>query len=241
MKNIIQIKSILRNAITIPKENVAFFFKTGAGQYAEHDQFIGVNVPTLRKIAKNFTELTTHELQFLIESKINEERLLALLILIFQYKQAGSYKKEEIYAFYLRNLEHINNWNLVDASAHLIVGAHLINSDKDILVTLAKSKVIWERRISIIATWYFIRNDDLEWTFKIARMLLNDDHDLIHKAVGWMLREAGKRDENQLIAFLNQYAVKMPRTMVRYSIEKLEETQRKIYSVKFNNASNRNR
>ena len=146
-----------------------------------------------------------------------------------QYQKAAIEAKKELYQFYLKNLKQVNNWNLVDSSAHLIIGAHLFNQDKAILLTLAKSEILWYRRIAIIATWYFIKNNDLKWTFKISTMLLNDQHDLIHKAVGWMLREAGKKDQNQLIKFLNQHASQMPRTMLRYSIEKFPDDQRKSY------------
>lgn len=233
MNTLIQIKSHLKQASKKPlKDAKTIFFKTGPGEYAEHDQFIGVNVPDLRKIAKQFATLKREEIQVLIQSKINEERLLALFILVDQYQKAETSIKLTLYQFYLDNLQHVNNWNLVDASAHLILGAHLLDKDKQILFALAKSESIWERRIAIVSTWYFIRKQNLKWTFEIAALLLEDKHDLIHKAVGWMLREAGKKDENQLIVFLDQYAKKMPRTMLRYAIEKFPETQRKNYLVK---------
>ncbi len=216
----------------ILKEKRFSFFKKGIGDYAEHDQFIDVNVPTLRTIAKAFQDLPLSEIQTLIDSPINEERLLALFILIHQYQKATSNIKDELCKFYLQNLKQVNNWNLVDSSAHLIIGAHLFKKDKDILLTLATSDIMWERRIAIVATWYFIRHDDLAWTFKIAEILLTANHDLIHKAVGWMLREAGKRDVGQLITFLDHYAGCMPRTMLRYAIEKFPEQQRKSYLMK---------
>ncbi len=155
--------------------------------------------------------------------------MLALIILTSQYEVATSEIKEQLYQFYLHNLNQVNNWNLVDSSAASIMGAHLSKTDKTIILTLAKSEIIWHRRIAIIATWHFIRSNNLEWTFKIAKILLNDQHDLIHKAVGWMLREAGKKDQDQLIKFLNQYTTQMPRTMLRYAIEKFPEDQRKNY------------
>jgi len=232
MNNLAHIKSLLKQSVQKSSGAQAVFFKTGPGHYAEHDQFIGVTVPALRKIAKDFSMLTRAEIQNLLESKINEERSLALFILVSQYQKAKNPIKDELYQFYLDNLKHVNNWNLVDASAHLIVGAHLINGDKEILIRLAKSEILWERRISIVSTWYFIRNDSLEWTFKIAELLLGDTHDLIHKAVGWMLREAGKRNEKQLIAFLEQHAQIMPRTMLRYAIEKFPEQRRKNYLIR---------
>ena len=230
MTNLIQITSMLELAARSPS-TTSRFFKTGAGDYSEHDQFIGVSNPVLRSIAKEFNTLSIPEIQTLIESPINEKRMLALFILVDQY-QKGPMDKETCYQFYLKNLAHINNWNLVDASAHWIVGAHLMHGDKKPLLTLAKSDIIWERRVAIVATWYFIRHDSLDWTIKLAELLRHDWHDLIHKAVGWMLREAGKRDHQVLIEFLERYSHTMPRTMLRYSIEKLSAEQRKIYMQK---------
>lgn len=229
MNDIIIIKNELLQSVSVTRENNAYFFKTGPGDYAEHDKFIGVTVPKIRKIAKTYQYLSLQDIQTLLESPYNEERLAALFILIHQYKKAGNHFKEEIYQFYISHIKHINNWNLVDASAHLIIGTHLFKGNREMLFTLAKSKILWERRIAIISTWYFIRNDELACTFELAKLLLSDPHDLMHKAVGWMLREAGKKDQNQLIAFLNQYASQMPRTMLRYSIEKFPEVQRKMY------------
>lgn len=229
MTNISSIKKLLQQSITIPQERHSAFFKTGAGDYAEHDQFIGVNVPTLRKIAQEFHDLSLMELQLLINSSINEERLLALIILVGQYKKADEQKKDELFQFYLSNLKQVNNWNLVDLSAHVIIGAHLCKRDRVLLFELAQSESMWERRIAIVSTLYFIRQNDLECTFTIAEMLLNDRHDLIHKATGWMLREAGKKDQKKLMAFLDVHACAMPRTMLRYSIEKFSQNQRMLY------------
>lgn len=226
--NIEKITKILQSSIDSSPTKVAIFFKTGPGSYAEHDKFIGIKVPTLRKIAKNFLHLTLTDLAILIKSPINEERLLTLIILTNKYKASTLEEKEKIYQFYINNFHYINNWNLVDASAHLIMGAHLFGNDCSILKKMAVSQNMWERRIAIVATWYFIRKCDLEWTFKIAQLLLNDSHDLIHKAVGWMLREAGKKNESQLISFLDKYANKMPKTMLRYAIERLSEEQKMI-------------
>ncbi len=226
-----KIRSLLQNKAS-GTQNSKIFFKTGSGQYAEHDQFIGVSVPKLRIIAKEFYDLPLADITTLITSPFNEERLLALFILVDQYAKASEEKKEEIYQFYLNHLSYVNNWNLVDASAHLIVGAHLWKKDKNLLIRLAQSPNLWERRIAIVATWYFIRHNNLEWTFKIATMLLDDTHDLIHKAVGWMLREAGKRNETELLGFLDAHATKIPRTMLRYAIEKLPENVRKSYLLK---------
>jgi 3-methyladenine DNA glycosylase AlkD len=229
MTNVIAIKILLQQSVTIPKERHSAFFKTGAGHYAEHDQFIGVKVPTLRVIARNYKDLPLPEIQVLLDSPINEERLLALFIVVAQYQKANDNLKNELYQFYLSNLKQVNNWNLVDASAHLIMGAHLLKRDRAILFLLAQSESMWERRIAMVSTWYFIRHNDLEDTFKLAEILLQDTHDLIHKAVGWMLREAGKKDQSTLMEFLEKHAHEMPRTMLRYSIEKFPEEQRKLY------------
>lgn len=227
MSDIIQsLRKVLENSIDSTPERVSIYFKKGRGDYAEYDRFIGITVPTLRKIAKSFLSLTLQDLGLLIQSPINEERLLALIILTDQYKAGKPDHKEAIYQFYRSYMRYINNWNLVDASAHLIIGAHLFEQDRDALEELALSKNLWERRIAIVATWYFIRQSDLEWTFKIAKVLLNDSHDLIHKSVGWMLRETGKKDEARLIAFLFEHAHQMPRTMLRYAMERLSKEQK---------------
>lgn len=228
MNNFKEIQIVLRKHVTPSTLSGAAFCKTGPGEYAAHDQFLGINVPTVRIIAKSFQEADTQTLQELLESKINEERLLALFILTHQFQKATN-AKSALYNFYMKNLQHVNNWNLVDSSAHLILGAHIHDKNKDVLLTLAASEIMWERRIAIVATWAFIRKNDLEWTFKIAQLLLKDSHDLIHKAVGWMLREAGKKDEKQLVAFLSTNATSMPRTMLRYAIEKFPEPEKKAF------------
>ncbi len=229
MSNAIQnLRKTLHASIDSTPGKVSIYFKTSPGSYAEHDSFMGVTVPVLRKIAKSFLYVTLEDLALLIQSKINEERLLALIILAAQYKAGALAQKEEIYQFYRTNTHHINNWNLVDASAHLIIGAHLFERDRDILEKLAASQNLWERRIAIVSTWYFIRQSDLEWTFKIAQLLQNDSHNLIHKAVGWMLREAGKKDEASLISFLCDHAHQMPKTMLRYAMERLSKEQKGI-------------
>lgn len=232
MNKIKKIKALLNLAAVPSSDSQMVFFKTGAGHYAEHDRFIGVSVPAIRKIAKEFFGLELKQIQILLESSFNEERLLALILLVNQYQKADLITKQQIYDFYLHNLQYVNNWNLVDVSAHLILGAHLYKGNKNVLLHLAKSKILWERRISIVATLYFIRQQDLNTTYKISKLLINDQHDLIHKAVGWMLREAGKRDKEQLLSFLDRYATKMPRTMLRYAIEKFPERQRKAYLAK---------
>jgi 3-methyladenine DNA glycosylase AlkD len=232
LEEIDALKIILRESATVSREKTTRFFKTGIGQYAEKDVFIGVNVPTLHKIARDFSSLPLQALYQLLKSEVNEERLLTLLILRRQYIQAPSNIKEEIYHFYLNNLLYVNNWNLVDASAPFILGAHLYDKNRDILLKLAQSQNIWERRVAIVSTAYWIRKHDSAWTLRIALMLLQDTHDLIHKAVGWMLREVGKRDENLLVTFLDHNAEKMPRTMLRYSIEKLPQSLREKYLLR---------
>lgn len=229
MKSYKQIKSILKKSATQSSSASARFFKTGPGDYAEKDQFLGINVPTLRKIALQFFALPHAEVQLLLEAPFNEERLLALLILVNQYKRGNIQEKQDIYNFYINNLKYVNNWNLVDNSAHLIIGAHLLDTRKNLLISLSRSPLLWEKRIAIVATWFFIRNGQFEWTLKIAKILLKDSHDLIHKAVGWMLREVGKNNNKILTAFLKQHAQHMPRTMLRYAIEKFPPNQRKIY------------
>ena len=208
------------------------FFKTGKGEYGEGDIFLGIKVPIQRKIAKEFKNLKLSDLQKLLNSKIHEERLIALFILISQYINGDEKIKKKIYNFYLKNTKNINNWDLVDSSAPNIVGNYLLNKPRNILYKLVKSKNLWDRRIAVLATFTFIRNNDFKDIIKIAKTLIKDEHDLIHKATGWMLREVGKRDEKILTQFLNKHIKKMPRTMLRYAIEKLNEEKRKIYLKK---------
>lgn len=233
MSNYTHIQSTLLQLAKQSLPSKTIFYKTGKGGYAEHDQFIGVDVPTLRKLAKEFQHLSKDDLQLLLASKINEERFLALIILTNRYANDAS-QQDAIYQFYMDNLNHVNNWNLVDASAHLIIGKHLHKSDKQILLTLANSPIMWERRIAIVSTWYFIKTNEFEWTIKLAKILLNDTHDLIHKAVGWMLREVGKKDPALLKKFLNQFSHIMPRTMLRYAIEKFPENERQAFLMNKN-------
>lgn len=205
------------------------FFKTGPGEYGEGDQFIGVVVPKIRKIVKEFRDLPHAEVLKLLHSKVHEDRMTALLIWVWQFQKGDEPTQEKIYKDYLKNVKHINNWDLVDVTVAHIVGAYLYKRNKDILVKLSQSKDLWERRISIVATHYFIRQGLLKPTLKISKKLLQDEHDLIHKAVGWMLRELGKKDVKELTHFLNQHIPKMPRTMLRYAIEKFPEKQRQAY------------
>ena len=210
-------------------KTMQWFFKTGKGEYGEGDKFVGIKVPIQRKIAKQFVELNLEDLQTLLNSKIHEERLISLLILVDKYYKADEKVKDKIYQFYKKNSRKINNWDLVDLSAPKIMGIHLLNRGKQILYKYAHSNNLWEKRISIIATYSFIKNYDFKTTLEISDILLKDDHDLIHKAVGWMLREVGKQDMNTLEKFLKPRYNKMPRTMLRYSIEKFPEKKRIKY------------
>jgi 3-methyladenine DNA glycosylase AlkD len=210
------------------------FFKTGPSQYGEGDIFIGVMVPQSRQVAKKFNELPLGEVRTLLYSRVHEERLVALLILAWRYSSASSSReKEEIVKFYLDHIKRVNNWDLVDLSAPNILGAHLVDRDgrRRLLYRLAGSENVWERRIAIVATHHFIRNGDFSDTLKIAEMLLQDRHDLIHKAVGWMLREVGKRDAAAEKEFLEKHCSVMPRTMLRYAIERLSERKRRRYMI----------
>jgi 3-methyladenine DNA glycosylase AlkD len=208
---------------------LARFFKTGPGQYGEGDSFIGVRVPVTRKLARQFSGLPMGEVESLLHSAVHEERLLALVILVDQFKSADTAQRKRIYELYLANTAWINNWDLVDLSAPAIVGGYLLDRSRKPLRRLAKSSSLWERRISIVATHWFIRRNDFADTLAIAAMLRDDAHDLIHKAVGWMLREVGKRDQAALEGFLNEHCRLMPRTMLRYAIERLAERKRLGY------------
>lgn len=205
------------------------FFKTGPGEYGEGDQFIGVRVPSIRRVARKFRDLPLSDLSALLQSKVHEERLLALIILTEQYRKGGEGERARIFNLYLRNTSHINNWDLVDASAEHIVGAYLNERNRKPLYGLAKSESLWERRIAIMATFHFIKKGEFDETMKLAETLLADPEDLIHKAVGWMLREIGKRDQGTEEGFLKKHYRRMPRTMLRYSIERFPENIRQNY------------
>ena len=222
-------KEILKNANSQKAKFLAGFFKTGKGQYAQGDIFLGITVLIQRQIAKKYQNLSLSEIQELLASKYHEFRLCALLILVSVYKKADKVNRQKIVNFYLKNTKSINNWDLVDLSAHYILGDFLEDKDKSVLYKLAKSQNLWERRIAIIATFFFIRKDQFTDTFKIAQILLGDKHDLIHKACGWMLREVGKRDEVMLIKFLDKFKGKMPRTALRYAIERFNQQKRLYY------------
>jgi len=205
------------------------FFKTGKGQYGEGDIFLGIKVPVQRGVAKKYSGLSLPKIQELLKSKIHEHRLTGLIILTNKYGQANEEDRANIFNLYLKNTKNINNWDLVDVTAPRIVGHFLSDKKKNILYELARSENLWEKRIAIISTLYFIKYSDFEDTLALSEILLNDPHDLIRKAVGWMLREVGKKDETILEEFLKQHYQTMPRTMLRYSIEKFEEEKRKAY------------
>ena len=205
------------------------FFKTGIGEYAEGDIFLGVTVPVLRKLAKQFKSIELKSVVELLRSSIHEERLFALLILILKYRGSKLKDKEKIYRIYLKNTKYINNWDLVDVTAKQIVGDYLRDKDKSVLYELARSPYLWNRRIAILSTFNFIEDHQFEDTIRIAELLLSDRHDLIHKAVGWMLREVGKRSLEVEENFLKVHHKSMPRTMLRYAIEKFPEFERRKY------------
>ncbi|MBI5374852.1 MAG: DNA alkylation repair protein [Candidatus Schekmanbacteria bacterium] len=214
------------------KEKAKFlqgFFKTGPGEYAEGDIFLGISVPDIRKLVNEYKTLTAEEILPLLRSPIHEERLFALLILVYSYSKGDEPVRKHIYGMYLNNTKYINNWDLVDSSAPMIVGAYLFDRNRKPLYQLAKSDSLWERRISMIATFHFIKYRQISDTLKIAKLLLRDKEDLIHKAAGWMLREVGKKDMRSEEEFLKEHCKKMPRTMLRYAIERFPQQKRKIY------------
>ncbi|MFC2047099.1 DNA alkylation repair protein [Chloroflexota bacterium] len=206
------------------------FFKTGKGEYGEGDEFIGVTVPDSRKVAKANVDTSYEDLVHIIKSRIHEDRLCALIILVYKFEKAKTEQKKLVVDFYIQYHLYGNNWDLVDTVSDKILGPWLINRDKSLLYEYARSSNLWERRIAIITTFHFIKQGEFKDTISISEILMNDKHDLIHKAVGWMLREMGKREQQELINFLNRYY--MPRTMLRYSIERLPEQLRKGYLAK---------
>lgn len=205
------------------------FFKTGPGEYGEGDTFIGVRVPALRRVAQEHRGMSLRVTELLLQSPIHDERLLALLLLVKRYKHGNTTVRQEVFDLYQRNMQFVNNWDLVDSSAHKIVGDFLRNRSKRLLHRLSKSGVLWERRIAIMSTMAYIDDGEFRETLKIAEVLLHDDEDLIQKAVGWMLREIGNRDRKVEEAFLKKHYKVMPRTMLRYAIEKFPETKRQRF------------
>ncbi len=206
------------------------FFKTDKGQYGEGDVFLGITVPKQREVAKRFyKEISLADLQKLLRNEIHEYRLTALLMLVDKYKKASEKEQKQIVEFYLKNTRWINNWDLVDLSAVHILGSYLMDKPKNILYKLTRSQSLWERRIAVLSTFEFIRNQQYEDTLKIATILLHDKHDLIQKAVGWLLREVGKKHLQTELSFLDKHYKTMPRTTLRYAIEKLNPKQRLFY------------
>ena len=204
--------------------NLAWFFKTGKGQYGHGDRFIGLTVPAVRRIAHRYVHLPLTDVATLLASPIHEHRFAALEILVAQYERGN---EQGVFDFYLKHTKFVNNWDLVDTSAPYIVGQHLLKRPRKLLYRLAKSRNLWERRIAIVSTMMFIRAGELEDTFAIAKLLLPDDHDLIHKAVGWMLRETGKQSKLDLLRFLKANYAALPRTTLRYAIERFPAAERK--------------
>lgn len=228
--SISQVRKVLRRYAKPERARVHYwFFKTGPGQYGEGDQFLGLTVPETRFVAKQFYDLPLPLTEQLLQSPIHDERFLALAILVGQFQTATITNRHAIVRFYLKNLNWVNNWDLVDASADKILGAWLYNRQRSVLTKLARSKNMWHRRVAIVSTFAFIRQGDFKDTIRISKILLNDQHDLIHKASGWMLREVGKRDVDVLRKFLNEHRSAMPRTMLRYAIEKFSPAERKRY------------
>tara|TARA_Y100000310_G_scaffold345753_1_gene469290 strand:- start:7758 stop:8462 length:705 start_codon:yes stop_codon:yes gene_type:complete len=208
------------------------FFKTGKGEYGEGDKFIGLTVPEQRKIAQKYVDVSFDDVKKLLKSEIHEHRLTGFFILVYKFEKADESEKKEIAEFYLDNLDRANNWDLIDCVADKILGPYYFEKDISMLYLLARSDNLWERRISIITTFYFIKQNSFEDTLKIAEILLKDKHDLIHKAVGWMLREVGKRDQEVEEEFLKKHYKNMPRTMLRYAIERFSKEKKEFYMKK---------
>lgn len=208
------------------------FFKTGPGQYAEGDVFLGLVVPLTRSIAKANKQTPLSELQLLMESEYHEARLCALLIVMEQFKKASQTERKALFDFYIKNASRINNWDLVDVTCPHVVGVYLLDKDRSLLYELAESDNLWEQRIAMVSTVTFIRNREYTDTLALAERLMTHTHDLMHKAVGWMLREVGKKDRATLTDFLEQYATQLPRTSLRYAIEHYPEEQRQYFLKK---------
>lgn len=213
----------------VKREYLPRFFKTGKGQYGEGDQFLGVVVPNTRIVAKRHKDEPLEVMAELLQSEWHECRLCALLMLVERFKKSDEKGRKEIYDFYLTQTHRINNWDLVDLSAPQIVGEYLLDKSRDELYRLAESTLLWDQRIAVVATYTLIKNRDFIDILRLSEQLLNHQHDLMQKAIGWMLREMGKRDKDLLVQFLEQYSKKMPRTMLRYSIEKLTDEERRFF------------
>jgi 3-methyladenine DNA glycosylase AlkD len=228
VQRLVQLRAELKKAGSPTRaQSSAWFFKTGKGQYGYGDKFIGITVPVQRKIAYQFLDLKLVDIATLLASPIHEHRFVALEILVAQYERGSSADRKKIVSFYLKHTRGINNWDLVDTSAPYILGDFLLNHPRQILYRLARSKNVWERRIAIVSTVAFIRKRQFTDTIKLATLLLADSHDLIHKATGWMLREVGKQNRQELLSFLSVNVPALPRTTLRYAIEHLPKKQRK--------------
>ncbi len=231
MTNVQQIQNDLKKLVNPQKaEFLPGFFKALPGGYGEGDQFIGVSVPNQRKTAKKYYKnVSLHELQELVCDPVHEYRLTALFILVYKFEKSAEHEKKLLVDFYIKNMTYINNWDLVDSSADKILGAYLFDKENDLLYDLARSGNLWQQRIAMISTFFFIKRNHYADTLAIAKILLHHQHDLIHKAVGWMLREIGNRDFQTEYAFLKEHYQKMPRTMLRYAIERFEPELRKRF------------
>jgi len=210
----------------------AYYFRTGKGQYGEGDKFIGITTPEMKSVVKTYKNLPIDELELLLSDEYHECRICAVLILVELFKKADEFKRGNIVDFYLSHSQYVNNWDLVDVSCHVILGEWLLDKDRSILYDLSKSNSLWDQRIAMVSTLTFIRQNDFKDTLLLSEIYLTHKHDLIHKASGWMLREVGKRDESVLTGFLDVYHKLMPRTMLRYAIEKLSPLQKKHYMTK---------
>ena len=225
-----KLKNSLKNLAEPKRAEVLLrFFQTQKGGYGEGDQFLGVTVPNQRKVAKKFDTLTSPDLKKLLQSSIHEHRLTSLFIMIRQFERGNHKQKKQLIDLYKKNLRYVNNWDLVDSSAPYLLGSFLRTRSKNILYQYARSPNLWRRRVGILSTFGFIKQGEYKDALAIANILLNDEHDLIHKAVGWMLREIGKLDKEELVAFLEKHYDTMPRTMLRYAIEKLNQKERAHY------------
>lgn len=204
------------------------FFKAGKGQYGEGDRFLGVTVPNIRTIAKRHKEISLEEIRELLESEWHEVRLCSLIIMVETSKKKDETLRQKLFDLYLSQTNHINNWDLVDLSCHHIVGEYLLDKSRDILYQLAQNRLLWDNRIAIVSTYAFIRKGQLEDTYALSELMMHHPHDLMHKAIGWMLREAGKRDSDRLYDYIMSHRADMPRTMLRYAIEKFSPIERSI-------------
>jgi len=211
------------------QQQIQRFFKTGKGDYAEGDIFLGIRTPMLRKLAAQYQDLSLNDAEQLLQSPIHEHRSLALMLWVTQFPKANKAQQQRLFERYLQNTKFINNWDLVDISAPTLVGQYLLEKEREILYKLVASESLWERRIAVVATLTFIRHQQFEDILKFAKLLLNEPHDLIHKAVGWMLREAGKQNLSVLKAFIDEYDTQLPRTTLRYAIEHFDEEQRQFH------------